>query len=150
MSSVQSIRRRAILAVALLSGLIPLVVPTRIGLAKEFEMQGTIDCGLLSGQNCPIQDFMTLYTPAISGKNEPYIFDMSWIRGQLEQGPQRQDDLICLLIEEVPGVGYRGLAVRDRCEDEVPSDNEENDRRKREQKDRTPASNFLTLPESAP
>jgi hypothetical protein len=127
--------RRFILLAGVLAGLASMFAPARPGLAKEFELMGTIDCGLATGQNCPIDNFMTLWTPGISGKNEPYIFDMSWIQEQLRQAPQKQDDLLCLLIEEVPGVGYRGLAVRDRCEDEAPSDNEENERRSPKIKD---------------
>jgi len=122
--------RRLLLATAVAGLMIPLITAARTSLAKEFEMQATIECGLASGQPCPPTDFLTVWTVAISGTREQYLIDVSWIRAQLEQAGQKQDDLLCLLVEEVPGVGYRGLGVRDRCEDEVPVENEEKDKRK--------------------
>lgn len=105
------------------------------GLAKEFEMLGTLECGQPSGQPCPPGDFITLWTLAISGVRQDVIVDVSWIRSQLEQAGNKQDDLLCLLVEEIPAVGYRGLAVIERCEDVVKEDNEEKDERDRERND---------------
>jgi len=122
--------RRIALAAAIATFTAPLFSVARTGLAKEFEMEGTIDCGLAAGQDCPVADSMTLYTVSISGKNEPFVFDMSWIRPQLEQAGHKQDDLLCLIVEEVPGVGYRGLAVRENCQ-EIPTENEEDEKRER-------------------
>ena len=103
---------RRVIGLAMLFGVVTSLVGSRsVTLAKEFEMLGTIDCSLASGVTCPIGDSLTLWTTAISGTREPFVIDVSWIRNQIESGPQRQDDLLCLQVEERPGIGYRALSV---------------------------------------
>ena len=82
-------------------------------LAKDFNVAGTVDCGVRSGQDCPIGDTISLWTEDISGKRELVTIDITWIRRQLRGVELEQDDAIDLEVRALPEArgGLQALGV---------------------------------------
>ena len=96
----------AILATAALS-----LTFAPIALAKEYNIAGTVDCGLRSGQRCSIDSTVALWTEDISGSPQRVIVDVSWIRKQLPG--LDQDEPIDLEVMDRPEAmgGIQALGV---------------------------------------
>lgn len=70
------------------------------GLAKEFDVIGTVDCGIPSGRRCDLDDTLVLLTDSVSGLNELVAIDISGIKRKLPA--LDQDDEITLCVESLP------------------------------------------------
>src|SRR5204863_1155330 len=70
------------------------------GLAKEFDVDGSVDCGIPSGKRCDIGDTLVLMTDDVSGLNELVPIDVSGIKKKLPA--LDQDDEITLCVETLP------------------------------------------------
>jgi hypothetical protein len=68
------------------------------GQAKEYEIDGTADCGLRSDERCSIEDVLALWTDDIDGTRRRVEIDVSWIRPSL--GSIDQDEHICIIVED--------------------------------------------------
>jgi hypothetical protein len=79
--------------------------------AKEYEVDGIVDCGRSSGEGCSIERVLFLRTEHVTGRTERIRIDVSWIQDTLPQIDQ--DDRLLLLVEDVPGGGLRALSVSD-------------------------------------
>ena len=73
---------------------------TRPGLAKEFDVNGTVDCGIPSGRRCELGDTLVLLTDSVSGLRELVPIDISGIKKKLPD--LDQDDEITLCVEMLP------------------------------------------------
>jgi uncharacterized protein YfaP (DUF2135 family) len=97
------------LVVALISLLsVDLALPTP-GQAKEFDVIGTVDCGLPSGRRCSLDDTLVLRTDSVSGESERVSIDISWIKRKLPS--LDQDDEITLSVELLPNGTLKALSV---------------------------------------
>lgn len=70
------------------------------GLAKEFDVVGTVDCGIPSGRRCDLDDTLVLLTDSVSGLHELVAIDISWIKKRLPS--LDQDDEIELCVQTIP------------------------------------------------
>jgi hypothetical protein len=70
------------------------------GLAKEFDVVGTVDCGIPSGRHCELGDTLVLLTDSVSGLMELVAFDIRGIKRKLPD--LDQDDEITLCVELLP------------------------------------------------
>ena len=111
---------RILRALALVLLFIGLFNPPAVGHAKEYEVDGIVDCGVPSGRRCDIGDTLALRTDDVTGVLERIQIDVSWVRRHLSR--LDQDDRIVLLVEDVPAGGLRALAVVD-SEDLEGTDN---------------------------
>ena len=68
------------------------------GEAKEFEIDGTADCGVRSERRCSIDSTLAIWTDDVSGTNQRVEVDVSWIRQAL--GAIDQDDHVCFVVED--------------------------------------------------
>ena len=101
--------RLVMLVVTLLSlAAVDVARPTP-GLAKEFDVVGTVDCGIPSGRHCELADTLVLLTDSVSGVNELVPIDISWIKRQLPA--LDQDDEITLCVELLPDGKLRATCV---------------------------------------
>src|SRR4051794_15805184 len=60
-------------------------IPVAPAQAKEFDVTGTIDCGVRSGTKCDFTDWSTgpvigVLTEDISGTRERVLIDASWVK----------------------------------------------------------------------
>ncbi len=94
---------------ALLVALSMTVGHPALGHAKEYEVDGIVDCGLRSGQRCDIDDVLVLRTEDVSGTLERIEINVKWIRKSLPK--LEQDDHVMLLVEDMPRGGLRALSV---------------------------------------
>jgi hypothetical protein len=90
------------LSLALLAGM------ARPGQAKEYELDGIVDCGRAHGDHCTIDDVLYLRTEQVTGELSRVKIQVSWIRQHLPR--IEQDDRILLLVEDYSG-GIRALSV---------------------------------------
>lgn len=72
----------------------------RPGLAKEFDVDGTVDCGIPSGRRCDLGDTLVLLTDSVSGQRELVPIDIRGIKRKLPA--LDQDDEITLCVEMLP------------------------------------------------
>src|SRR5882724_2862513 len=95
---ISSWSRRIARAVAAGTVLLALVqAPAAPALAKEFDVTGTIDCGVRSGNKCDFTDWSTgptigVLTEDISGTRELVQIDASWVKNDLNDFDQ--DDFV--------------------------------------------------------
>lgn len=82
------------------------------GQAKEYEIDGIVDCGKESGKRCDIGETIWLMTDDITGLDEKWEIDVSWIQSKLPTIDQ--DDQIKFQVEDKPGGGIRALGVIER------------------------------------
>jgi hypothetical protein len=83
------------------------------GQAREFEVDGTADCGRKSGKHCDIDDTLALFTDDISGEPERIEFDVRWIKEYLDKVDQ--DDHVCIVAEDRGGGRYRATGYSQTC-----------------------------------
>lgn len=109
----------AILVTTLLLGIVPVSTPAV--LAKEFDVTGTLDCGIRSGRKCSFSDWATgpkigVLTRDLSGNLERVVLDASWIRDDLTDFGQ--DDFVWFVVRDDAGPDLRAIAVIEhRCSD---------------------------------
>jgi uncharacterized protein YfaP (DUF2135 family) len=97
------------LVVALMSLLsVDLARPTP-GLAKEFDVIGTVDCGIATGRRCSLDDTLALWTDSVTGVTALVSIDISWIKRKLPS--LDQDDEITLSVELLPNGTLKALSV---------------------------------------
>src|SRR3954464_10095426 len=77
--------------------------------AKEYEVDGIVDCGRRSGQSCDFDGVLYLRTEHVTGTTERIKIDVAWMQDTLPK--LDQDERIVLLVEDVPGGGVRALSV---------------------------------------
>ena len=51
--------------------------------AKEYNVAGTVDCGVRSGRLCPASESIFLITSDISGRDERWEIDITWVQKKL-------------------------------------------------------------------
>ncbi|MGE3271624.1 MAG: hypothetical protein AB7P40_22930 [Chloroflexota bacterium] len=107
---------------------------------KDFDVTGSLDCGVRSGDRCQFADWeigpkLAMFTEDISGETMRFEVDASWLRDDLTAF--RQDDFVWFVVRdgiaELPvivsvvehrchdgrypqGQVARGLSTRDACE----------------------------------
>jgi uncharacterized protein YfaP (DUF2135 family) len=106
-------RRIRSVALAILVGLCIVLAGVGQSQAREFEIDGTADCGLRSGRRCSIDSTLAVWTEHISGERQRIEVNVSWVRDDL--GKIEQDDYVCLVVEDGRGGRLRALGVRDTC-----------------------------------
>jgi hypothetical protein len=98
---------RVVLSIAL--GLAFLFGNAGLSQAKEYEVDGIVDCGRRSGQRCDFDGVLYLRTEHVTGTTERIKIDIKWMEDELPK--LDQDDRIILLVEDVPRGGIRALSV---------------------------------------
>jgi hypothetical protein len=96
--------RTALLGAASLVSLLPVSPP--VARAEQFDVTGTLDCGIRSGRECQFPDWSTgpelaVFTKDISGNLDRVILDASWVRDRLTDFGQ--DDFVWFTVDD--GVG---------------------------------------------
>ncbi len=90
-------------------------------MAKEFDVTGTLDCGVRSGDKCQFVDWETgpklaVFTEDISGTRERWEIDASWIRDDLMKFGQ--DDFVWFTVRDEGSNVLRATGVVEhRCND---------------------------------
>lgn len=88
---------------------------------KDFDVTGSLDCGVRSGQKCVFTDWETgptigMFTEDISGETMRFVVDASWLRDHLTAF--RQDDFVWFVVRD--GIGPLPViieVVEHRCHD---------------------------------
>ena len=104
--------RRATLAI--LFALCIVIIGVGQGEAKEYEIDGTADCGLRSGRRCSIDAKLALWTDDVSGKRERVEVDVSWIDPD-DLDAIDQDDRVCLILEDRYATRLKAVGVSRHC-----------------------------------
>src|SRR3954469_11473196 len=107
------VRRIRSTSLALLLGLCIVLLAVGQGQAREFEIDGTADCGLKSGKHCSVDSSLALWTENYSGEKERVEVDVKWIKDDLDKIDQ--DDYVCLVVEDRGGGRLRGVGVSQTC-----------------------------------
>jgi len=79
---------------------------------KDFDVTGTLDCGVRSGRKCEFTDWETgpklaMFTEDISGEMMRFEVDASWLRDHLTAF--RQDDFVWFVVRD--GIGPLPVVV---------------------------------------
>jgi hypothetical protein len=106
-------RRVRAAGLAILFGICFLLAGVGQGQAKEFELDGTADCGLKSGRRCSIDNMLALWTEDVSGTRQRHEIDIRWVKQDL--GDIDQDDHVCLVIEDRQANRLRAIGVSHFC-----------------------------------
>jgi hypothetical protein len=69
--------------------------------AKDYDIAGTVDCGVPSGNACPVGNSLRLWTDDVTGSKALITIDISWIRNDVAN--LDQDDPIDLQVTDRPG-----------------------------------------------
>jgi hypothetical protein len=85
------------------------------GQAREYEIDGTADCGLRNEQRCTIGSVLSIWTDDITGSRQRFEVDVSWIKDALEEDKIDQDDHICLIIEDRQAVRLKAIGMSQSC-----------------------------------
>lgn len=85
------------------------------GQAKEFEIDGTADCGLRNEQRCSIDSVLAIWTDDIDGNRQRVEVDVSWIKESLEKDKIDQDDHVCLIVEDLRAKRLKAVGMSDSC-----------------------------------
>lgn len=133
---------RAALKPVLIAGIVILASTTSsapVSASKDFDVTGSLDCGVRSGERCHFEDWDTgpmiaMFTEDVSGTSERFVVDATWLRDHLTAF--HQDDFVWFVVRDgigpVPqvvsvvehrcmdgryphGQVSHGLATRDRC-----------------------------------
>lgn len=89
--------------------------------ANEFDVTGSLDCGVRSGQRCQFEDWgegpmIGLFTEDVSGVNERFVVNASWLRDHLTAF--RQDDFVWFVVRDGIGSVPQVISVIEhRCHD---------------------------------
>src|SRR5262249_50234830 len=100
-------------SLALLFGLCIILLAAGQGQAREFEIDGTADCGLKSGKHCDIDNNLALFTDDISGERQRVEIDIRWVKQHLAK--IAQDDHVCLIVEDRSGGRLRATGYSQSC-----------------------------------
>lgn len=76
------------------------LAPSTTAAAKDYDIAGTVDCGVKSGHGCSIGDTLNVWTDDLGGGKQLATIDVSWIRKQLPD--LDQDDPIDLEVQDQP------------------------------------------------
>jgi hypothetical protein len=108
---IQSARGTLILlSVGALLGLASFTLaPSSVALAKEYDVAGTVDCGVPSGRDCTTRDTLDLWTDDVSGTRQLVTVNVSWIKSQLPK--LDQDDPIDLEVRDQPDGTIQAIGV---------------------------------------
>jgi hypothetical protein len=82
--------------------------------AKEFDIEGILDCGVSSGFACPIGDVIVIRERFGGRLGDPIQVDVSWIRSQVTS--RRQDDLLCVEAATRPDGILQALSITESCD----------------------------------
>ena len=85
------------------------------GQAKEFEIDGTADCGRANEERCAIGSVLALWTDDIDGTRHRVEIDVSWIKDALEKDKIDQDDHVCLIVEDLRAKRLKAVGMSDSC-----------------------------------
>ena len=104
----RSLLLSAISAVGIIGSTTTAPAPT---FAKEYDIAGTVDCGLRSGEACVIADSVKLWTDDVSGTRELITIDTAWIKKDF--AGLDQDEAIDLEVrdEQAAVGGIRGIGI---------------------------------------
>jgi hypothetical protein len=99
----------------------PVASASPAGIVKDFDVTGSLDCGVRSGQKCQFSDWETgptlaMYTEDISGEQMRFEVDASWLRDHLTAF--RQDDFVWFTVRD--GISEHPMivsVVEHRCHD---------------------------------
>lgn len=84
------------------------------GQAREYEIDGTADCGLRSERRCSIDSTLAVWTDDVTGTRQRFEVDVSWIRpSQMDRIDQ--DDRVCLLIEDIYADRLKAVGLSHYC-----------------------------------
>ena len=106
-------RRIRSATLAILFGVCIVLSAVGQGQAREFEIDGTADCGLKSGKHCSVGSTLAIWTENYSGEKERVEVDVRWIKDDLDKIDQ--DDYVCLVVEDRDGGRLRGVGVSQTC-----------------------------------
>lgn len=89
-------------------------VSARPAIAKEFDITGTLDCGVRSGSRCTFSDWtagpvIAVLTEDISGTRERVLIDASWIKNDLDDFDQ--DDFVWFTVTNAVGPTLQATGV---------------------------------------
>jgi hypothetical protein len=107
------VRRIRSTSLALLLGLCIVLLAVGQGQAREFEIDGTADCGLKSGKHCSIDNSLALFTDDVSGEKQRVEIDVRWVKDRLDKVDQ--DDHVCLIVEDRGGGRLRATGYSQTC-----------------------------------
>lgn len=107
----RTMRAMAAASTGALLGLATLLIgPATIASAKEYDIAGTVDCGVRSGHHCSIGDTIVVLTDDLGGSKQPATIDVSWIKKQLPGVDQ--DDAIDLEVQDQPDGTIQAIGVQ--------------------------------------
>jgi hypothetical protein len=121
---IREIRCSLLTRVALLAASVPIVMSVgapSVAASNDFDVTGTLDCGVRSGQTFVLEDWeegpmLALFTEDISGTSERLVVDASWLRDHLTAF--RQDDFVWFVVRDGIGpVPQVVSVVEHRCHD---------------------------------
>jgi hypothetical protein len=88
---------------------------------NDFDVTGSLDCGVRSGQKCHFEDWeagpiIALFTEDVSGTSERFVVDAAWMREHMTAF--RQDDFVWFVVRDGIGpVPQVVSVVEHRCHD---------------------------------
>jgi hypothetical protein len=109
---------------ALLFVVVPVVMSVSalpVAASNDFDVTGSLDCGVRSGQTCAFEDWgdgpmIALFTEDVSGTTERFVVDAAWLRDHLTAF--RQDDFVWFVVRDGIGpVPQVVSVVEHRCHD---------------------------------
>ncbi len=103
--------------------------------ADELALDGTLDCGASSEDDCPIRDKIVLISSGVSGVKERVTIHIDWIKDQSNDSLPLQDDYYVLQVMNRPAGGFRAIGILDHLTVEH-LDSKRDPRDGREQSDR--------------
>ena len=95
--------------------------PAGVARAKDFDLSGTLDCGVTSGAECTFADWAAgptfgVLTDDISGTTQRVVVDASWVREDLTEFGQ--DDYVWFIVRDAVGKNLQVISVVEhRCKD---------------------------------
>jgi hypothetical protein len=93
-------RHAGVAAAALLAVGGIFLAPSATASAKDYDIAGTVDCGVKSGHDCSIGNTVNIWTDDLGGGKQLATVDVSWIKKQLPD--LDQDDPIDLEVQDQP------------------------------------------------
>jgi uncharacterized repeat protein (TIGR01451 family) len=95
---------------------------------REFLIEGTVDCGLRSGQRCTIDGRIVVWTSDVTGERTRVVVDLSWVTRHLDS--YDQDDPICLDVRIQPDNTLQAVGVVAPCHPDSRARREEDQNQK--------------------
>jgi hypothetical protein len=77
-----------------------------VAASTDFDVTGSLDCGVRSGQKCQFEDWgdgptIAMFTEDVTGETERFVVNASWLRDHLTAF--RQDDFVWFVVRD--GIG---------------------------------------------